>query len=123
MLNKPRSHDKTRKQKYKHTMATFTFTRGDLTYKDYLWSTTEGDSPRVLGFPDNVLLNRKEGYEVVHFIDKFIKGEVSWEQESAESKKRLGNKLERLIHDKLPGDVRSHLRVRSWIAANWNVQH
>ena len=99
-----------------------TFTRAALVYQDYKWSTTEGDSPKIVGFPDKVLLNRKEGYEVVHFIDQFITNQKSWADESLESKKRLGNKIEKLIHDNLPGEIRSHSKVHEWIVANWNTQ-
>lgn len=95
------------------------FTKADLQYKDYTWTTTEGDSAKVIGFPDDVFLNRKEGYEVVHFINRFIEGQKSWEDESADKKKNLGNKLERMIHDKLPGDIRSHQKVDEWIVSNW----
>ena len=95
------------------------FTKADLKYKDYSWVTTEGDSSKLIGFPDNVLLNRKEGYEITHFINRFIEGETSWRGESDPQKKVLGQKIERMIHDQLPGDVRSHSKVHAWIVANW----
>lgn len=95
------------------------FTRRDLQYSHYSWRTTEGDSSRIRGFPDNVLLNRNEGYEVVHFINQFIADQVSWRTESEASKLALGHKIERMIHNNLPGNVRSHLNVQQWIATNW----
>jgi hypothetical protein len=96
-----------------------TLTKQDLHFKDYSWKATEGDSAKITGFPDNILLNRKEGYEVLHFINRFIDSQHSWQSETTEMKKQLGYKIEKIIHDHLPGDIRSHAKVRDWIISNW----
>ena len=44
--------------------------RSELMYNDYTWTHTPGDDPRVSGEPDNTMLNRKEGYEMLYFINK-----------------------------------------------------
>ncbi|MFD0998186.1 hypothetical protein ACFQ21_02670 [Ohtaekwangia kribbensis] len=97
----------------------YTFNKSDLYYSDYAWRTTEGDSAKVTGFPDSVLLNRHEGYEVVYFINRFVNGQASWKDESNQRKKELGSKIEKMIHDYLPGDIRSHQKVHEWVVENW----
>lgn len=39
----------------------------------YSWNTTSGDDPRFTGKPDSDLLNRSEGYEVLHLLNGMIK--------------------------------------------------
>lgn len=44
------------------------FKRGDLALQ-YSWTALrENDNARITGFPDNVLLDRHEGYEVFHSL-------------------------------------------------------
>jgi hypothetical protein len=99
----------------------YRFSRSNLYYSNYLWRTTEGDSAKVTGFPDDVFLNRHEGYEVIYFIDRFVNWQISWKSESDQKKKELGNKIEKMIHDHLPSDIRSHKKVYEWIVANWAI--
>jgi len=98
-----------------------TFKRTDLHYSDYSWKTTGGDQAKIKGFPDNVLLNRREGYEVVYFIDRFVESEIVWSDLTLTEKKECGIKLEKLIHDYLPPDLRSNEHVHEWIVANWSL--
>lgn len=80
----------------------------DLQYKDsYSWKTIPPDDPRVTGVPDSTLLNRNEGYEVLAFINR-ISPTVA-----------TALKAERLIKQHLPGNVRSHANVLTWITTNW----
>ena len=87
--------------------------RADLQY-DYSWEASEGDNARIVGFPDNVLLNRHEGYEVLPFINRFA-DKHGWE------KKISGHKAEWLIKEHLPSNVRSHENVRQWLESNWKA--
>jgi hypothetical protein len=96
------------------------FKRSDLVFKDYAWTTSEGDSAKVTGFPDGVLLNRREGYEVIYFINRFIDNQVSWKGQTESAKVSLGVKIEKMIHDFLPSNIRSHGNVYQWIVSNWN---
>lgn len=87
--------------------------KSDLLYKDeYSWTTYEDDDPKVTGNPDSTLLSRKEGYEVLYFINKYMK-------ENKLSTVAEGQKVEKMIH-KAPKDKRSHKHVSEWIVANWN---
>lgn len=85
--------------------------RSDLKFK-YSWTTIHGDNPKITGIPDSTLLNRGEGYEVLAFINRF----------SVTNKfqhKKSGLKVERLIKENLPSNMRSHAHVRQWLVANW----
>lgn len=85
--------------------------RSDLVY-EYQWTADKGDNPKLTGFPDDVLLDRNEGYEVLPFINRFgahhdLTG------------KAMGWKVETMIHDHLPGSIRSHANVEKWLVNNW----
>ncbi|EKT4446684.1 hypothetical protein QEK94_002283 [Stenotrophomonas maltophilia] len=86
-------------------------TKDDLHY-DYTWKASEGDNPRIVGFPDNVLLSRREGYEVLPFINRFA-------EKHNLRQKLSGRKTEWLIREKLPSDIRSHKNVCGWLEKNW----
>lgn len=83
----------------------------DLVY-EYSWTAIPPDDPRATGKPDSTLLNRNEGYEVLAFINNFAK-KHSFE------KKESGLKVERMIKEKLPGDIRGHANVTKWLESNW----
>ena len=88
--------------------------KSDLVYeKSYKWTVLPNDDPRITGIPDSTLLNRHEGYEVLHFINKFMKDHNL-------TTVTAGQKVEKKIHDELPSDIRSHKNVSEWIVANWN---
>lgn len=86
--------------------------KGDLHYDDYSWTAIEGDDPKVTGKPDSTFLNRNEGYEVLYFINKFM-------EHYDLKNKSTATKIEKMIKNDLPGDVRSQENVKKWIAVNW----
>ena len=86
------------------------FGRDALTY-NYSWRTTEGDSNRVVGFPDNVLLNRSEGYEVLHFINRYMTTRNATTLDDFRT-------LERYIHQSVPGNLHSQANIRQWLDIN-----
>lgn len=89
-------------------------TKRDLLYKDeYSWSTCGDDDPNVTGSPDNAELNRHEGYEVLHFINKFM-------HDNSGMVVMTGQKIERMIRNGLPKDIRSHKKVSQWVLAHWD---
>lgn len=89
------------------------FSRNDMVYTDYSWTAIKGDDPRISGKPDSTLFNRHEGYEVLYLINALAK-----EQNFVQ--KNTGQKIEKMIRMKLPGDVRSQEKVKNWIINNWN---
>lgn len=78
----------------------------------YSWTAIPGDDPRVSGPPDSTLLSRREGYEVLYFINR--PAEIhKLEQKSS------GLKIERML--KLaPKELRSQAKVQAWIETNWS---
>ncbi|MDE8755406.1 hypothetical protein PZA22_13035 [Pectobacterium polaris] len=86
--------------------------QSDLKYT-YSWTALGNDDPKKTGKPDSTLLNRHEGYEVLPFINRFA------EKHSLKNK-AIGLKVEKMIRENLPGDVRSHKNVIAWLENNWN---
>ncbi|WP_235565764.1 MULTISPECIES: hypothetical protein [unclassified Lysobacter] len=54
------------------------------------------------------------GLRGARFINRFAEAQ-KWKQ------KRSGLKLEWLIHDYFPSDVRSRAKVRDWLIKNWKT--
>jgi hypothetical protein len=85
--------------------------KADLKYL-YSWTAISDDDPKITGKSDSTLLNRREGYEVLAFINR-VANASGWVIKSP------GLKAERLINDHLPGDIRSHDKVWQWLVENW----
>ena len=88
-----------------------TFKKNDLVY-EYKWSHYEKDDPRISGMPDATEFNRKEGWETLYIIN-FLADHVAWGVES------FGNKMEKLVHDRLPEDIKTQEDTIRWIKDNW----
>lgn len=79
---------------------------------NYSWTTTEGDSKKVTGYPDSVLLNRNEGYEILHFINKYM------------ATRNLNNTIsnfiviEDSIKRNIPSNLRSQAHIKEWLNNN-----
>jgi hypothetical protein len=87
-------------------------TKSDLKYT-YSWTAINGDNPKISGEPDNTLFNRHEGYEVLYLINKFAEI-YNFKQKAS------GLKLEEMIKNHLPSEVRSQINVKQWLKNNWN---
>lgn len=86
-------------------------TANDLRYS-YSWTAIPPDNPKVTGNPDSTLLNRNEGYEMLYFINKFC--------ELYDLKnKSTAHKVETMIKEHLPSNIRSQANVRAWLIENW----
>jgi hypothetical protein len=88
-----------------------TLRKEDLAYT-YTWSRYEKDDPKISGIPDATPFNRKEGYEVLYLINN-LADHLAWSVES------FGNKVEKMIHDRLPEDITTQQETVSWIKENW----
>ncbi len=82
-------------------------------YNDYQWSAYGSDDPKVTGHPDSILFNRHQGYEVLYLINKLM---VFWQFNTIAH----GQKLERLIRNYLPINIRSQQNVAEWLRVNWS---
>ena len=76
----------------------------------YRWQAAPGDNPKVTGWPDNVMLNRGQGYEMRDFINRFCNkyriSAVQWH-----------DRMETIIHQAYPGPF-SHEGMRRIVALN-----
>lgn len=90
------------------------FKKSDLKL-NYSWTASaESDNAKITGFPDNVLLDRHEGYEVLPFLNKYLTDKGLTSQTTL-------NKLESALRDTLPGAIRSHANVRKWLNENFSL--
>lgn len=90
------------------------FKKSDLKL-NYSWTASaESDNAKITGFPDNVLLDRHEGYEVLPFLNKYLTDKGLTSQTTL-------NKLESALRDTLPGTIRSHANVRKWLNENFSL--
>lgn len=87
------------------------FSKSNLIYKDYNWTLYSQNDPRINGRPDSTMFNRNEGNEVVYLINKLM---FLWDYRFSNT----GNKMEKLIHDWLPSDIKSQEEVKDWIKNN-----
>ncbi|MBL7766897.1 MAG: hypothetical protein JNJ58_12425 [Chitinophagaceae bacterium] len=88
------------------------FKKTDLKFSEYSWTALNGDNPKISGEPDNTLLSRKEGYEVLYFINKTME-KRNWIHASS------GHRIEKMIHEHVPKNIHSQIEIYNWIIANW----
>jgi hypothetical protein len=69
------------------------------------------NDPRTNGRPDETPFAREEGNEVVYLINKLM---ALWDYRFSNT----GNKMEKLIHDKMPPDIFTQEEVQQWLKAN-----
>jgi hypothetical protein len=87
------------------------FSRRNLFYSDYKWTNYVQHDPRVNGKPDATLFNKEEGNEVVYLINKLM---ALWDYRFSNT----GNKMEKLIHDKMPPEIIKQEDVQQWLKEN-----
>lgn len=87
-------------------------TKTELYYKDYSWTAIIGDNPKVSGEPDSTLLSRKEGYEILYFVNKFSEMNNFKQKQSA-------LKVERMIREEVPNNIHGQKNIKDWISTNW----
>ena len=83
------------------------FTKADMVYQDYDWTTTE-DSSKLNGDPDRNLFISTEGNEALYMINYLMK-------DTGLTAKEDGEMIERLIHDKLPIGKQSQVTAKRWL--------
>jgi hypothetical protein len=88
------------------------YQKSDMFYKDYTWTASPGDNPHVTGKPDRDKLSKKEGYEVLDFINNFLTT-YSLKQKSS------GEKIERMLRHKDISSTHSREKIQEWIVKNW----
>ena len=87
------------------------FSKKNLHYSDYKWTSYLQHDPRVNGKPDDTLFNKEEGNEVVYLINRLM---ALWDYRFSNT----GNKMEKLIHDELPADISKQEDVQTWLKSH-----
>ncbi|MEL1244534.1 hypothetical protein AAEO56_09700 [Flavobacterium sp. DGU11] len=89
------------------------FSKSDLKYTAYSWNTAEDDNKTIEGFPDNVPLNRAEGYEVLYFINRYMK-------DRNYSLHSTFEKIEEALWTRVPLDKRTHRNIKEWLETSYS---
>ena len=85
--------------------------KGNLIYTDYSWKALK-DNPKKKGKIERAQLNRKQGYEVLYFVNKFLdKYDLTEVSSSA--------KIERMLRNDIPGTIKDRTKIEAWIVENW----
>jgi hypothetical protein len=69
------------------------------------------NDPRTNGRPDETPFTKGEGNEMVYLINKLM---MLWDYRFSNT----GNKMEKLIHDKMPVEVVTQEEVQQWLKTN-----
>ena len=87
-------------------------TKTELFYQDYSWTVLSGDNPKISGEPDSTLLNRKEGYEILYFVNKFCEKHNFREKSSA-------IRVEKMIRNEVSTSIHGQEKIKVWLETNW----
>jgi len=87
----------------------------DMGFFDYNWNTTSNNAdPKLINGNDGVELNRKEGFEMLHYINSLAKT-WGWQTDNQSSFRHL----ERIIRNEVPENIRTHFDILNWIENNY----
>jgi len=84
------------------------FTKRNLFFNDYKWSEYSKVDEKISGKINDTKFNRNEGNEVVYLINKMM---MQWNYRFTNT----GNKMEKLIREKLPNHLETQLEVQDWV--------
>ncbi len=76
------------------------------------WTTSEEACRAITGFPQHIMLNVNEGYEVLHFVCRYMAYKGWYAEVTFQN-------IESAIKTRLPFSVRSHKDVQEWLDANF----
>jgi hypothetical protein len=94
------------------TMRNTFYTKDDLIYSDYKWKTYGMEDAKVSGLPDSTPFNRYKGVDILYMIN--ITAQLHQLQYLVS-----GQKIERMIREKLPPYLITQTQVKDWIVENW----
>ena len=91
------------------------YQKKNMVYDDYDWSTIYiKNDPRIKGQPDETELCRKEGQQMLYFINKCA-NKWGWSHDVFAMQR-----LEKIIREAVPATVRSQIDIYKWIQENHN---
>lgn len=91
------------------------YQKSQMVYSDYKWTAkADHENPKFIGAQEAAMLNRQEGYEMLYFINSLA---LTWNWPDNLVSRQ---KLERIIREKVPSNIRTHGAIRSWIEQNYS---
>ena len=92
------------------------YQKENLVYNDYNWSTKYNkNDPRITGKLNETVLSRKEGREMLYFINKCA-SKWGWSHDIFAMQR-----LEKLIREAVPPIILTQIEVYKWIQNNCEV--
>jgi len=89
------------------------YQKSQMVYSDYKWSAkADHDNPKFIGAQEASMLNREEGYEMLYFINSLA---LTWKWNDNIVSRQ---KLERIIKEEVPSNIRTHSGIKNWIEQN-----
>lgn len=77
-----------------------------------VWNTPETESMHIHGFPDNMQFKWNQGYEVLHFINRYMQYRGWYAPATFQN-------IESAIKTRLPFSAKTHNDVKNWLDANF----
>jgi hypothetical protein len=91
-------------------MVMLNFRVNDLRHS-YEWNVPENDCKDIAGFPADVKLNCNEGYEVLHFVMRYM-DDIGWCTLTS------FNNIESMLKTRKPIFIHSHYEIKKWLDEN-----
>ena len=88
------------------------YSKSDLIYEDYAWTEYSKEDPKISGKLDVTPFYKREGNEVLYFVNTMA-------QLHSLTLKSDGKKMEMMIHNHLPMEMKSQENVKNWVMKNW----
>ena len=95
-------------------------TKTELTKREafpYNWTASPGDNARIIGLPDSERVSKTEGYEVLAFINAFLRDNPQLTSTTSTTSTTSIHKIEDMLH--ASGEV-MRVKAVAWIKKNWS---
>jgi len=90
------------------------YKKADMVYHDYIWRAKQDiDDPNFRNHQESAELNRREGYEMLYFINYFA-FRFHWKN----VEKQTFQTIEKIIREEVPSTLRSHKNIIEWLEEN-----
>lgn len=76
-----------------------------------VWNVPENESLKVSGFPNTITFNWNQGYELLHFINRYMEHRGWYAASTFQN-------IESAIKTRMPFSVKSHYDVQMWLDSN-----
>jgi len=77
-----------------------------------IWNIPETESMHISGFPDTIQFKWNQGYEILHFINRYMEYRGWFSPATFQN-------IESAIKTRLPFSAKTHNDVKNWLDANF----